>query len=168
LQLALVAPASRGALAAGKTAGGVAVALAQAAVFCALAPLAGFSAAAVDWLGLAVALLCASVALTSLGLALAWVLDSTQGYHAVMSVLLIPMWVLSGAMFPVEQSAPALAAVMRANPMTYLVAAARRALSGGSVEPGLAVTAPWIETAVAVGFAAAMLAVAIAVIGRRR
>src|SRR5439155_4785499 len=49
LQAVLVAPASRTSLVLGKTLGGVAIALAQAGLFLALAPLAGFDAATIDW-----------------------------------------------------------------------------------------------------------------------
>ena len=43
-------------------------------------------------------------ALTSVGYVMAWPLDSTQGYHALMSVILMPMWLLSGSFFPVPAS----------------------------------------------------------------
>src|SRR5262249_27849419 len=87
LQAVVVAPASRAALVLGKTLGGVAIALAQAALFLALAPLAGFDARTIEWPLLALLLLAIAVALSSLGFAIAWWLDSTQGYHVVMSVL---------------------------------------------------------------------------------
>ena len=49
--------------------------------------------------------------------------------------LLVPLWVVSGAMFPAPAGDPALAAVMRANPLAYAVSAARRALAGAGA-PG--------------------------------
>jgi ABC-2 type transport system permease protein len=63
-------------------------------------------------------------ALTALGFVLAWRLDSTQGFHAVMSVLLLPMWLLSGAFFPAESGL--LGWIVRLNPLTYGVAGVRR------------------------------------------
>ena len=39
-------------------------------------------------------------ALTSLGFAIAWSLESTQGFHAIMNLFLIPMWLLSGCVLP--------------------------------------------------------------------
>jgi daunorubicin resistance ABC transporter membrane protein len=135
LQAVLVAPASRASLVLGKTLGGVAIALAQAAIFLALAPLAGFDARAVGWPTLALLLVGVGVGLSSLGFAIAWWLDSTQGYHVVMSVLLIPLWILSGAMFPMAGGPRWIGWLMRANPMAYAVAGVRRALYGG-VAPG--------------------------------
>ena len=47
---------------------------------------------------------------------MAWWIDSTQGYHAVMSVALIPLWMLSGAMFPPTGSSRWLAALTAPRP----------------------------------------------------
>ena len=86
LQAVLAAPVSRAALVLGKTLGGVAIASMQAAILLALAPLAGFLAATMNWPLLALALLLSALGFTALGFAMAWWIDSTQGYHAVMSV----------------------------------------------------------------------------------
>ena len=51
---------------------------------------------------------------------MAWPLDSTQGFHALMSVVLFPMWLLSGAAFPADGGW--LQWVVAANPLTYGVA----------------------------------------------
>ncbi|HEY7954067.1 MAG TPA: ABC transporter permease, partial [Polyangia bacterium] len=83
LQAVLVAPASRTSLVLGKTMGGVAIALAQAAMFLVLLPLAGYHFSAVDWPLMAAMLLLTSIGLSSMGFAIAWWLDSTQGYHVV-------------------------------------------------------------------------------------
>jgi daunorubicin resistance ABC transporter membrane protein len=133
LQAVLVAPASRASLVLGKTGGGVAIALAQAVVFLALSPLAGYHVSSIDWPLLAGVLLLTSIGLSSLGFAIAWWLDSTQGYHVVMSVLLIPLWILSGAMFPLEGAAPWIRFLMKLNPMAYCVSGIRRAFVGGSI-----------------------------------
>jgi ABC-2 type transport system permease protein len=111
----------------------VAIALAQAVVFLALSPLAGYDMRIIDWPLLAGVLLLTSIGLSSLGFAIAWWLDSTQGYHVVMSVLLIPLWILSGAMFPLEGAAPWIRFLMKLNPMAYCVSGIRRAFVGGSI-----------------------------------
>ncbi len=147
LQAVLVAPASRTALVLGKTLGGVTIALAQAAVFLALLPLAGFDVRVVDWPLCAGMLLFTSIGLSSMGFGIAWWLDSTQGYHVVMSVLLIPLWILSGAMFPLHGAASWIGWMMRLNPMSYCVSGIRRALYGG--------TPATVELAVVLGFAVA-------------
>ena len=53
-----------------------------------------------NWPLLALVIPLAALGFTALGFAMAWWIDSTQGYHAIMSVALIPLWMLSGAMFP--------------------------------------------------------------------
>jgi daunorubicin resistance ABC transporter membrane protein len=137
LQAVLAAPVSRTSLVLGKTLGGVAIASLQAAALVALAPLAGFTLGAVSWPLLAAALLLSAVGFTALGFAMAWWIDSTQGYHAVMMVALIPLWMLSGAVFPPSGGSRWLRALMTADPMTYTVSAVRRALHGGALADGL-------------------------------
>jgi len=166
LQAVLVAPASRTALVLGKTLGGVAIALMQAAIFLALAPLAGFDARAIEWTQLAALLVLIGVGLSSMGFAIAWWLDSTQGYHVVMSVLLIPLWILSGAMFPMATGPKWILVLARANPMAYAVAGVRRALYGGSA-PGATATTAALELAVTAAFALVAVLVAVRVCSRR-
>ena len=45
-----------------------------------------------------------SLALTALGFVIAWRMDSTQGFHAIMSVFLMPMWLLAGRSFRCRRS----------------------------------------------------------------
>jgi ABC-2 type transport system permease protein len=168
LQAVLVAPASRVAIVLGKTLGGVAIAMSQALLVILLAPSAGFSLAGIDWPLAVAVLLGSSIGLSALGFALAWWIDSTQGYHAIMFVLLIPLWVLSGAMFPPGGAAPWLQAAMRWNPMAYSVSAARRALYGGRLAEAMGVggSGTGVELAVITAFAIAALLFAAWVIAR--
>jgi daunorubicin resistance ABC transporter membrane protein len=168
LQAVLVAPASRAALVLGKTLGGVAIALMQAAIFLALAPLAGFDVRAIEWPQLALLLVLIGVGLSSMGFAIAWWLDSTQGYHVVMSVLLIPLWILSGAMFPMTSGPKWIVLLGRANPLAYAVAGVRRALYGG-VAPGTGgvPTTAALELGVTAAFAVVAVLVAVRVCSRR-
>lgn len=169
LQAVLVAPASRASLVLGKTLGGVAIALAQAAIFLALAPLAGFHAGAIEWPALALLLLLTGVGLSSMGFAIAWWLDSTQGYHVVMSVLLIPLWILSGAMFPLSAAGGSrwIGWLGRANPMAYAVSGVREALYGGAAPGGGLVGSMALDFAVTLAFAVVAVAVAVRVCSRR-
>jgi daunorubicin resistance ABC transporter membrane protein len=162
LQAVLVAPSSRTALVLGKTLGGVTVAAVQALMFLAMAPWAGFELAHIQWPLVLTMVVISSVALTALGFAIAWFLDSTQGYHAVMSVLLIPAWILSGAMFPVERTSSVLTALMHYNPITYAVEGLRRALYGGALPSGLGVlhSSATFEVVVVSSFALVCLATA--------
>jgi ABC-2 type transport system permease protein len=94
-----------------------------------------------------------SIALTALGFTIAWRMDSTHGFHAVMSVFLLPMWLLSGAFFPGTGNSW-LAWIVRLNPLTYGVAGLRHYLqfahtaetaSGGGLAPGSATISPPID-----------------------
>ncbi len=128
LQSVLVAPISPAAIVLGKILGGSAVAVMQAVVFLLLAPLAGIHmtlSSALASIGVAVLL---SFALTGLGFVIAWRMDSTQGFHAIMNLFLIPMWLLSGSFFPSAGAPSWLGWLMRLNPLTYGVAALRRTL----------------------------------------
>jgi len=107
-----------------------------------------------------------SFTMAALGFLIAWKFDSTQGYHAVMNLVLLPMWLLSGALFPVAGAPGWLGWVMRANPLTYGVEALRASLypqmSGGL---GLA---PAACLMVLGGFALIMFAIAFVMVNRRR
>lgn len=167
LQAVLAGPGSRGALVAGKALGSASVALSQAALFLLLAPAAGFHVLSVNWPLLATALALCAVALSALGFAVAWAVDNVQGYHAIQMTLLVPLWVISGAMFPASPDHPGFAAAMRANPVAYAVSAARRAL-GGPDAPGTLPGSAARDLLVLAGFAAAALALAMAAARRRR
>jgi ABC-type polysaccharide/polyol phosphate export permease len=79
-----------------------------------------------------------------------------------MSLVLLPAWVLSGAMFPPEGLPAAMRAILAFNPMSYSVSALRRALHGGTLPPGtgLAGVGPATELAVVAALAVATLATA--------
>jgi len=135
LQGVLTAPGSRVALVLGKSLGVSSVGLIQAIAFLACAPFAGFSLLEIDWLTLMSSLVMGAVALSSFGFALAWWLDSSQAYHAIMSVLLLPGWILSGAMFPISPERELLSWVMTLNPMSYMVDGVRRSFYEASALP---------------------------------
>ena len=126
LQGVLVAPISRWSMVLGKVVGGSVIALLQATLFLALGwvtvPEVDPTIAGV-LISLGVMTLLA-VALTSLGFLIAWRMDSTQGFHAIMSLFLLPMWLLSGAFF--RHGADGLLGwIVAVNPLTYGVAALR-------------------------------------------
>jgi daunorubicin resistance ABC transporter membrane protein len=166
LQAVLVAPVSRPALVLGKTLGGVAIAMVQAVAFIALAPLAGFSFAAMNLPLVLATLTLAALGFTALGFAVAWWIDSTQGYHGIMSVALIPLWMLSGAMFPATGSKGWVRVLMTADPMTYAVSGVRRGLGGTQLllEAG---PSAGLELGVTALFAVLAIVLAVAVCQRR-
>jgi ABC-2 type transport system permease protein len=131
LQGVLVAPISRWTMVLGKVLGGTAIAMLQGFVFLLLGWIAGklgwFEVISPTPVGLFAALVLmfvVSVALTGLGFLIAWRMDSTQGFHAIMSVFLLPMWLLSGAFFPMDVGGW-LGWVIAINPLTYGVAGLR-------------------------------------------
>ena len=169
LQAVLAAPTSRASLVLGKTLGGVAIASLQAGALLLLAPLAGFSLGQMNWPLLVTVLVLGAVGFTALGFAMAWWIDSSQGYHAVMSVALIPLWMLSGAMFPPTGSSRWLAALTALDPMTYVVSAVRRGFHGTALPLGLipARSSLLADLAIVAGFALVALAGAVALCRRR-
>jgi ABC-2 type transport system permease protein len=124
----LVAPVPRLSLVFGLVGGGTLLAFLQSAFFLLLAPAAGIP---LDWRQVAITLLVLLVialSLTSLGLAIAWRMDSIPGFHALMNLLRVPMWVLSGAVFPLSSASTWLRCLMIINPLTYCQTALRKAI----------------------------------------
>ena len=124
----LVSPISRASLVMGKVLGGATLAVIQSLLLAALAPFIGISLGVQQVLLLLLALFLSAFALTALGFFIAWRLDSTHGFHALINLFLIPMWLLSGALFPISGAHSWIAWVMRLNPLTYSVDAVRGAL----------------------------------------
>lgn len=169
LQAVLVAPGSRVAVVLGKCFGSASVALIQGGLFLLLLPFAGFSFGQVEWLPLGFGLVLTCVALCALGFAVAWWLDSTAGYHVVMSLGLLPMWIVSGAMFPAPPGS-VFAVIASANPMSYAVSAVRRGLYGAALPGSLLGHRPsvWLEFAVLLAFAVGSTAIAAQLCLRKR
>lgn len=151
LQGVLVAPVPRAAIVAGKVLGGSTLAWLQGLVFLALAPLSGIRLTPASALEAAGVLAVLALALSALGFAFAWKVDSVQGFHAVMNVVLMPMWLLSGSFFPVSGAPAWLAVLMRINPLTYGVAALRWAFYGPAASLGRGLPGPAVSLAVTLG-----------------
>lgn len=119
LKEVMVAPVSRVAVAVGKVAGGSTVALLQGLVILLLAPLLGISLAPMQIVSIIGILLLLAFMMTSLGLLFAARQESMEGFHMIMNFVLLPMFFLSGAFFPL-QGVPAWMHVLAAiDPVTY-------------------------------------------------
>lgn len=153
LQGVLVSPISPLAVVAGKVWGSTILAVAQSALFLALAPLAGISLSFSIIIAAIGLLIIIAVGLSALGFLIAWPMDSTQGFHAVMNLFLMPMWLLSGAFFPAEGATRWVAWVMTLNPLTYGVRALRGVIHAA---PGVQ-TSILVPTFISCGFAAVMI-----------
>ncbi len=166
LQGVLVAPVSRTQIVLGQALGASTLALLQGTIFLALAPLAGIPLRIEGALGAIGVMFLVSFALTSLGLLIAWRMDSTQGFHAVMNLILMPIWFLSGAVFPQDGVPKVLEWIIRLNPLTYGMASLRRALYAGN---GAAVSAlPAAAPALALTVTFAIVTFVAAAVAARR
>jgi daunorubicin resistance ABC transporter membrane protein len=157
LQQVLVSPASRFAMVTGKVLGVLAIALAQFIVIAPAATLAGYDLASIDLGLLTIAYILGVSGMTALAFALAWVCQTTHAYHAIMGVLLIPLWLVSGSMFPIPASGW-LHHLCALNPLTYAVDALRHGFEGG--HSALASTTPLAAFAALLTFVALAMTLA--------
>lgn len=160
LQSVLASPAPRWSIAAGKVAGGGLVAWLQAAILLPSVLLldAGLSVQAAGMMlaGLAAV----SVAMAGMGVAFAWKCETTGSFHAVMNLVFMPMWLLSGAFFPALGAASWMKPLIVINPLTWATQAIRAPLLGEAGSPA--------ALGISCGFALVMIVVATAVVARVR
>ena len=131
LKETLVAPVPRLHIMAGRTLGGATIALMQGALVLAVCLAAGFrphDLAAVPLALLFMALI--AIVFAALGTAIGSTLRDMQGFQLIMNFLVMPIFFLSGALYPLSNLPKALAAVTRINPLTYGVDGLRGAFIG--------------------------------------
>jgi len=124
----LVSPAPRSAMALGKILGSSTLAWIQGVIFLCFLPAAGY---APGWAGVLEAvgvIFLIAFTFTALGFVIAWQMDSTQGFHAIMNLALFPLWLVSGSLFSMTTAHGWVRWLMRLNPVTYMVSALRQAL----------------------------------------
>lgn len=162
----LVSPASRSAIVLGKVLGGATLAAIQGFVFLAFAPAIGARFNIIQAGEAMLAVFLVAFALTALGFTIAWPLDSTQAFHAIINLFLIPLWMVSSALFPLSGASPWLRQLMLVNPLTYGVEALRTALfSSAAGDAGMPVG---ISLLILAGFSLLMFRAAFAIVSRRR
>ncbi len=150
----LVAPVSRLSLVLGKVCGATTLGAIQGALLLPLAPVAGVSVSAAALPSVFGVLFLTALGLTALGFYCAWWLDSVQGFHSIMNLVLMPMWLMSGGVFPMDGSSAWVRWLTSVNPLAYGVAELRRLLGGPGSETVPSSQACWLVLG---GFAAAML-----------
>jgi ABC-2 type transport system permease protein len=128
----LVAPVPRTAIVLGKVLGGTTLAAVQGMIFLVFAPFAGIHLNPLQVLLVAVVVFLVSFSLTALGFAIAWPMDSSQAFHGIVNLFLIPLWLLSGALFPLAGASGWIRVIMRLNPLTYGVEGLRELLYPGA------------------------------------
>lgn len=161
LQGVLVAPVPRSSIVWGKVIGGTILAVLQGVVFLMLGTIVGHTMSPLELIGVVGVLGLMGLGLTAMGFVLAWPMDSIQGFHAIMSLILFPMWLLSGAIFPVKDLDPWFEVVVKLNPLTYGVEALRHAAGLGGTSMSLAVC-----LLVFTGFTVVMLMLSVRMAGR--
>ena len=159
----LASPVSRSAIVLGKVLGGATLAAIQGWVFLVFCPLAGVHTTAVGILYAMLAIALTSFSLTALGFVIAWPMDSTQAFHAIINLVLIPLWLGSGALFPVSGASGWLRFLMLLNPLTYGV----DMLRNGLFPTEFTTFSPEFNLIITVAFCAVVFAGSWAVVNRR-
>lgn len=136
LQGILVAPVPRWSIVLGQALGGTTLALLQGILLLIIAPLTGIQLGFTSLVMTLGVMFLISFGLSNLGLMIAWRMESTQGFHAIMNIILIPIWLLSGAFFPITGVPGWLSWVMKLNPLTYALDVFRFSLYFNSIPTG--------------------------------
>lgn len=168
LQAVLVGPGSRISLTLGKIIGISFISLIQALLFFAIAPIAGIDLSQAQWPSTLLVIFLGATGLSALGFIFAWSTGSSAAYHAIMSMILIPLWIMSGAMFP--PSVPWIETIVNLNPIAWLVSCLRATLAGGQAPVGTVTNfmSFGVSLTLLFGFAIVASGVAAAVCSRRR
>jgi ABC-2 type transport system permease protein len=165
LREVLVAPISRAAVVMGKALGGSTVAMLQGAILLILAPVLGVSLDPLLVLKLLGFMFLTALALTSMGILIAARLQSMEAFQMIMNFLIMPMFFLSGAFFPLRGLPAWMSVVTRLDPVAYGVDPMRRLLLGGDLAPGIKIANHRLGTVedglILAAFAAVMMAVAV-------
>ena len=133
LKEVLVAPVPRWAVAIGKSFGGATVALVQVVILVAIAPLVGIALSPIIVVEMLFLGFLMSIAVTSLGIIVASKMQSMQSFQMVMNFLVMPLYFLSGAMFPMASAPGWMRTLMMADPLTYGVDAIRNVVFSHTV-----------------------------------
>ncbi len=131
LKETLAAPVSRFEIMVGRTLGGATVAVLQGIIVLAMTFLVGFRIANFGWLSIGlVFMVLIGLFFTGLGTAIASKLEDMQGFQLIMNFLIMPIFFLSGALFPLTGLPRVMEIITRVNPLAYGVDGMRGALSG--------------------------------------
>jgi len=165
----LVAPIDRSAIAIGKTLGGATQAMIQGLILLVLAPFVGVTLDVLTVVEVVVLVFVLSFGLSAMGVALASAMRSMQGFQVVMNFLMMPMFFLSGALFPLVGLPGWMTVLTRLNPASYGIDPIRRVLLGASGFPAerLAITISDqtlpipLEAGIVLAFGLVMLTIAV-------
>ena len=139
----LVAPVSRLSIVVGKALSGTIVSTIQAVIILAFFPIIGFKLGLLQVISIVV--ICASVSfcISSFGIVLATFYESYESFSVIMNFIIMPMFFLSGAMYPVKSLPAVLKIAAKLNPLTYGIDAIKHAifpLEAGHMGPDFSIT----------------------------
>lgn len=157
LKEVMVAPISRSAVAIGKALGGSTVALIQAFIVLLLAPVLGLTLPVAKLLVLFPLMFLIALSLTAMGITIAARMETMEGFQMIMNFLVMPLFILSGAMFPLSRLPGWLRFLTRIDPLSYGVDALRGVILG----PSLAQFSLGFNLAVITAFGAIMIFLAV-------
>jgi len=136
LKETMVAPVSRVSIMLGRTLGGATVATCQGTIVLIISVIAGFRPERLAFIPFAIAtMLLIALLFTSLGTAIASILTDMQGFQLIVNFLIMPLFFLSGSMFPLKGLPPVIMTIATLDPLTYGVDALRGFLIGASHFP---------------------------------
>jgi len=151
----LVAPVSRWAVTVGKVMGGATVAMCQGCIMLLLAPVAGVSLGPLTVILLLPLMFLVAFAMTAMGIAAAARMRSMQGFTVIMNFVVLPIFFLSGAMFPLDGLPGWMNLLVHLDPLTYGVDLLRGVVIGATDRPA------WMNLVVLGGFGTGMLGLAV-------
>lgn len=157
----LVAPISRFSVVFGKALAGTAISVVQVLIMVAFIPFLGLDISAWQLVQLILYSGLLAFALTSMGILVASMMSSYEGFNIIMNFLVMPMFFLSGAMYPVRKLPEALRILTHINPLTYGVDALKNAALSHAAGTAMGPEYPLsLDLAVMVGFMLVMVTLA--------
>ena len=157
LKETLVAPVSRISIIAGKSLGGATTASFQGILMLAMAIFLGADINVSAMPLIIIAMVAVSIAFVSLGIAIASMMEDMHGFQLIVNFLIMPMFFLSGALFPLESAPEIIRYISYVDPLTYAVEIFRFLLNGSSHMPILVSSAVLAVFLAGTTYAAAFL-----------
>jgi len=155
LKEVLVAPISRWSIVVGKALGGSTVAVIQGCLMLALAPLVGVKLTPLIVVSTVLGMFLIALAVSALGIVIAARMKEMEGFQMVVNFLIMPLFFLSGALFPLDRLPEWLAVLTRLDPLTYGVDLLRGFMLKINAFPMI------LNFSVIVGFCLVMMAIAV-------
>lgn len=127
----LVAPVSRVTIVFGKILAGTTLAVIQGTALLFIAPLLGLDVGVADFVWMIALMAAVAIAITSMGLLIASFLTSLEGFNVIMNFIVLPMFFLSGALYPLDSLPWPFQLVTYINPLSYGVDSFKHVLLPG-------------------------------------